>query len=459
MEQGLQWVYALAMGPKTDRLAESASSPNAPTSATLSGRRLFLVRVGWLAVFVLTVGLFSASIPAYYDGLINFADPNLEPATVRANLEAAGLSVEWYATYQLLITLTSATVYSTVSMTIFWRKSDDWMALLTSLGLLAFGIFFQAADGPDALVEQYPAVSYPVYLLAFFGSMSFFLFLYLFPNGRFVPRWTRWIPIFWAAHEVAYYFFPDTIFDITRSFPMLDFFISSTFLCIAAGSQIYRYRKVSGPIQRQQIKWVVFGTVSAALGAIGFSLPLRISPELVQFGSPYALALQAVVAVFWLLIPLSIGVAIVHNRLWDVDVIINRTLVYGSLTAMLVLVYFGSVAGTQTVFRALTGQESTLAAVASTLLIAALFNPLRRLIQGFIDRRFYRRKYDARKTLEAFSAKLRDETDLDALSDDLVGVVREAMQPAHVSVWLHPDPAPKDKKKRAAIRESGRDEQ
>jgi hypothetical protein len=432
------------MRPKTDRLAESASSPNAPTLATLSGRRLFLVRVGWLAVFVLTVGLFSASIPAYYDWLINFADPNLEPATVRANLEAAGLSVEWYATYQLLITLTSATVYSTVSVTIFWRKSDDWMALLTSLGLLAFGIFFQAADGPAALVEQYPAVWLPVGLLAFFGSMSFFLFLYLFPNGRFVPRWTRWIPIFWAAHEVAYYFFPDTIFNISRSFPMLDFFISSTFLCIAAGSQIYRYRKVSGPIQRQQTKWVVFGTVSAALGAIGFSLPLRISPELVQFGSPYALALQAVVAVFWLLIPLSIGVAIVHDRLWDVDVIINRTLVYGSLTAMLVLVYFGSVAGTQTVFRALTGQESTLAAVASTLLIAALFNPLRRLIQGFIDRRFYRRKYDARKTLDAFSAKLRDETNLDALSDDLLVVVREAMQPAHLSLWVRPDTAPKD---------------
>jgi hypothetical protein len=433
------------MGPKTDRLAESASSPNAPTSATLCGRRLFLVRIGWLAVFVLSVGLFSASIPAYYDWLINFADPNLEPAAVRANLEAAGLSADWYATYQLLITLTSATVYSAVSVTIFWRKSDDWMALLTSLGLLAFGIFFQAADGPAALVEQYPAVWLPVHLLAFFGSMSFFLFLYLFPNGRFVPRWTRWIPIFWAAHEVAYYFFPDTIFNISRSIPMLDFFISSTFLCIAVGSQIYRYRKVSGPIQRQQTKWVVFGTVSAALGAIGFSLPLRISPELVQFGSPYALALQAVVAVFWLLIPLSIGVAIVHNRLWDVDVIINRTLVYGSLTAMLVLVYFGSVAGTQTVFRALTGQDSTLAAVASTLLIAALFNPLRRLIQGFIDHRFYRRKYDARKTLDAFSAKLRDETDLDALSEDLLVVVRETMQPAHLSLWLRPDTAPKDK--------------
>jgi hypothetical protein len=447
------------MEPKTDRLSESASSLNAPTSSTLlSGRRLFSLRVGWLMVFVLTVGLFSASIPAYYDWLINFAGPYPKPAAVRANLEAAGISVEWYATYQLLITLAAAMVYSAVSVTIFWRKSDDWMALLTSLGLLAFGIYFQT-DGPVALVEQYPAVWLPVHLLAFFGSMSFFLFLYLFPNGRFVPGWTRWIPIFWAAHEVAYYFFPDTIFNISRSFPMLDFFISSTLLCIAAGSQIYRYRKVSGPIQRQQIKWVVFGTVSAALGAIGFSLPLRISPALVQFGSPYALALQAVVAVFWLLIPLSIGVAIVHNRLWDVDVIINRTLVYGSLTAMLVLVYFGSVAGTQTVFRALTGQESTLAAVASTLLIAALFNPLRRLIQGFIDRRFYRRKYDARKTLEAFSAKLRDETDLDALSDDLVGVVREAMQPAHVSVWLHPDPAPKDKKKRAAIRESGRDEQ
>ena len=143
-------------------------------------------------------------------------------------------------------------------------------------------------------------------------------------------------------------------------------------------------------------------------------------------------------------------------RLYDIDRIINRTLVYGSLTVMLALIYFGGVAATQAIYRALTGQEQQpqLAIVVSTLVIAALFNPLRRRIQSFIDRRFYRRKYDARKTLEAFSARLRDETDLDTLSDDLVGAVRETMQPAHVSLWLRPDPALKNKK-RAAIQESG----
>jgi hypothetical protein len=143
--------------------------------------------------------------------------------------------------------------------------------------------------------------------------------------------------------------------------------------------------------------------------------------------------------------PISIGIAIVRYRLYEIDTLINRTLVYGSLTVMLGLVYFGGVTATQAILRTFTGQEEQpqLAIVVSTLVIAALFNPLRHRIQAFIDRRFYRGKYDAAKTLEAFSAKLRDETDLDALSGDLVGVVRETMQPAHVSLWLRPDTAPK----------------
>ncbi len=151
-----------------------------------------------------------------------------------------------------------------------------------------------------------------------------------------------------------------------------------------------------------------------------------------------------VIVAAFLGIPLSIGVAILKYRLYDIDIIINRTLVYASLTVMLAAVYFGGVATVQTMFRALTGQEEQpqLAVVVSTLVIAALFSPLRRRIQSFIDRRFYRKKYNARKTLEAFSAKLRDETNLDALSDDLVGVVRETMQPAHVSLWLRPDTVP-----------------
>lgn len=208
----------------------------------------------------------------------------------------------------------------------------------------------------------------------------------------------------------------------------------------AAGSVVVGRRNARG-VERQQIKWLLyvgplfFVASGLHIGFYFFWLAER------SWG---LWASYLLVAVRGLSGPIAIGVAILRYRLYEIDIIINRTLVYGSLTATLVALYFGGIVLLQRVFVLLTGQRSTLAVVASTLLIAALFSPLRRRIQSFIDRRFYRRKYDARKTLETFSAKLRDETDLDALSSDLVGVVRETMQPEHVSLWLRPGTPLKD---------------
>jgi hypothetical protein len=148
----------------------------------------------------------------------------------------------------------------------------------------------------------------------------------------------------------------------------------------------------------------------------------------------------AVLASFTI-VPIAVGFAVLRYRLYEIDIIINRALVYGLLTAMLVAIYVASVVGLQAAFRTLTGQESTLAVVASTLAIAALFNPLRRRVQAFVDRRFYRRKYDAAKTLASFNSRLREETDLDALRDDVIGVIQETVQPTHASLWLLPETA------------------
>jgi len=191
-------------------------------------------------------------------------------------------------------------------------------------------------------------------------------------------------------------------------------------------------------VERQQTKWFTYAAAVAASGAI---LKFIISEplELAWLGGvAYALVLIGLASM-----PIAMGIAITRYRLYEIDILINRTLVYGTLTAALVALYFGIIVVSQWILVLLTGQTSTIAVVASTLLIAALFNPLRRRIQFFIDKRFYRSKYDARKTLEAFSVKLRDETDLEALNEDLVGVVRETMQPAHVSLWLRTESAPK----------------
>jgi hypothetical protein len=215
-------------------------------------------------------------------------------------------------------------------------------------------------------------------------------------------------------------------------------YAASPWLLIAVAlAVLLRLRRAVG-VERQQVKWFAYAAAIFAIAGL-----LNVSTLAIDVPLWVEWANLAIFPVAGTTIPIAIGIAILRYRLYDIDVLINRTLIYGSLTATLAALYFGGIVILQRVFVMLTGEKSTLAVVASTLVIAALFNPLRRRIQGFIDRRFYRRKYDARKSLEAFSARLRNETDLEALNNELVGVVRETIQPAQVSLWVRPDTPPK----------------
>jgi hypothetical protein len=276
----------------------------------------------------------------------------------------------------------------------------------------------------------------------------YLLLVLLFPNGR-LPS-TRWRPFAWflgvvvLMGTVAVALSPGPIrglellenplcMERLPNVAVLTEALLYAFGLVALTAVLVRLRRSKG-VERQQIKWFAYGGVVLATSTI-ITYVLSQASSLGWLG--WMAFLPGMVGNAG--VPIAVGVAILRYRLYEIDLLINRTLVYGSLTAMLIALYFGGIVVLQRMFVLLTGQQSTLAVVASTLLIAALFTPLRQRIQSFIDRRFYTRKYDARKTLEAFSVKLRNETDLEALNNDLVGVVRETMQPAHVSLWLRPD--------------------
>jgi hypothetical protein len=291
-------------------------------------------------------------------------------------------------------------------------------------------------------------------------------YLLLFPTGRLPSG--HWRPLAWLSVAfivvgvVLSAFSPGAnlgalgpirnplgIDGLTSAYKAVLYTIAPLLFVGAVLSLFVRLRRAVG-VERQQLKWFAYAAALYALSIILNVIILAIdAPRWFEWaGTAFFTAAGTT-------IPISIGIAILRYRLYEIDVLINRTLVYGSLTTMLVALYFGGIVLLQRVFDVLTGagERSTLAVVASTLVIAALFNPLRRRVQGFVDRRFYRYKYDAAKTLEAFGSSLREETDLDALSDELVGVVRSTMQPEHVSLWLRPDPKPEAKS--AALRQSG----
>jgi hypothetical protein len=322
-----------------------------------------------------------------------------------------------------------------------------FVAIGAGMSLVGFANGY-AAYSLTVLPDPLPATGVIAWLSGWLWVPSFGLLLtfalLLFPDGR-LPS-VRWRPVAYLATgsiavtmaDFAVSSWPNPYASVyapqTVGSPVVGvwFGLLSASGLASAASLVVRFRRSRGE-ERLQLKWVAYAaavTVAIVVPAVAATRGASPSPIIVV-AAP--------------LVPVAAGVAILRYRLYDIDAVINRTLVYGILTALLVVVYFGGVVILQYVFRALTGGDSQLAIVASTLAIAALFNPLRRRVQGFVDRRFYRRKYDASKILAAFSARLRDETDLNALGADLVGVARDTVQPEHVSLWLRPKMVPKGK--------------
>jgi hypothetical protein len=406
----------------------------------LHGRWLLLARIVWFTLVVLILSIYIARLPDYFTELQTVCRlapcsySQLSSDTVVA-LQHFGLSVGSYATFMVALATLVALAFFGTGGFIFWRKSDDWMALLFALICVIGGtmpVLWTVATSHS--VWRLP-VSFVTELLL----LLFFLAFILFPDGRFVPRWTRWLFVVFGIESVIITYFTNLFTTPPEGIEVLLallFFSSYAALVIA---QMYRYRYVSTLIQRQQTKWVVYGfTVNIVVTILVFVLlflPILIFPR-----SLIPLLFLLVYICTMLLYPFTIGFAILRYRLWDIDVLINRTLVYGSLTVTLALVYFGLVIGLQWLVHLVTGtiSEQPLVIVASTLAIAALFQPLRRRIQRVIDRRFYRRKYDAARIVAAFSATLRNEIDLSQLREQLITVVEETMQPSHVSLWLRP---------------------
>jgi hypothetical protein len=399
----------------------------------LCGWRLICGRTATLGVILLSVALFVLTAPARLQQLNDIAVVNSAAlASLRLPVEVlpavvAGCDFVLFAAYFL------------VAMVIFFRRSDDRIGLFVTIMLATLATTLTRPM--DSVQSVPPFLHLPYVLVVSAGALAVCTFLYLFPNSYFVPRWTRWPARVFGALNVIWFFLPPLL-GLWPFWPPRDWPLAFVLVWMIGGLslQIYRYTRISSPAQRQQTKWIMFGLIVATLGFLSFPYftPLLIPSVRVPGVARIVYILIGVPLMYAALfaLPLSLAFSILRYRLWDVDLIFQRTLVYGALTAGLGLVYFGCVLLLQQLFRILTGTTNVLAIVISTIIIALMFDPLRRSAQAIIDRRLYRRKYDAAQTLEKFSLVAREEVDLDRLTGQLVAVVQEAMQPEHVSVWL-----------------------
>jgi protein kinase-like protein len=379
-----------------DRAFSAASITDTTTQTHIKDPRLLTIaRTVWLALVILVVGTFIVAQPAYFNqhlaaspqGDFFFGQLSLEEAQILPQL---GLSSSFYATFLVISAAVIVLVSTILGLVIFWRKSEDWMALYVSLTLVIFAVVPSGAM--SALVIAQPTWYWPTTAIPVIGTGLLLVLFYLFPDGRFIPRWTKLLAILVAVWMLL------ATFGFTKAnVGDLWFFVLLAFFGPGAAAQIYRYRRVSSPLQRQQTKWVVFGLGTffvAFLGSLISLLLANLVPSAFQPGLAHFL-FRLVNIIFFVNIPLlllvlSIGFSILRYHLWDVDLVINRSLVYGALTVALGGVFVGGLLVLQAILSAvLGGQQTTAAAVISAVVIVGLFNPTRHRLQHFVDRRFY----------------------------------------------------------------------
>jgi hypothetical protein len=413
------------------------STARAPTEGQSRGVRA--MRVLFIALTILVVALDALAFPSYL--------ARLTPATIR-DLERVHFPLALFAAISMVESVGYMLIYLAMALLLFWRRTNDRMATFCAIMLLLFGcattggFLFDISTGATApLLGDSGAIHLLILLLFSGGQICFLLFFLLFPSGRFAPRWTLWVAALAGAYWLATIFNP-----LIPTGPWGN--LTLLFIVAAVVAQVYRYLRISTPVEREATKWVVFGF---ALGIAIIALPQVVlalvpqstagllvndSPTLASlvFGSPWVIGLA--------LVPIFIAVAVLRSHLWDIDTLINRTLVYGALTTLLAALYAGLTLGFQRLSDLVTGKagQQPVVIVLSTLVIFALFQPLRSRIQRIIDRRFYRSKYNAARTLTEFSATLRQEIDLDDLRVRLLAVVHETMQPRHYTLWLRRPP-------------------
>jgi hypothetical protein len=408
----------------------------------LSGRSLIQIRRVWTAAALLLLLPMLVSWYLYYSALQSVCATCLVTPSLVETLQGMGIDIRLWTLWQLAKTVMVGAGWVGAGTAIFALRSYDQRAVLMSILLMMVGPGFGGI--PLDLAAVQPEWEDIFRAFSYFSVLGLLPLAILFPNGRLAPRWSLWLVLY-----LFILFFPTSFLRGSQlnwvNWPMpaglIIVFVPFLFTLLIV--PIYRYRKVFTHLERQQTRWAVLGFLLAAAGIIT-TMVIMIGAGGIEQASREKIVIYELIQSLGyglspLMIPIFIGMAILRSRLWDIDVLIRRTLVYAVLSASLGLVYFGGVVLLETLLRPLAGGESQLAIILTTLAIAALVAPLRRRIQDFIDRRFYRQKYDAEQALAEFAAAARSETNLEALSAQVVGIVQQTMQPEHASLWLRHD--------------------